>query len=257
MRDETRAARRSVLAGCAVRPALTSIQIIVSAPPVHRAFSRRSFPGRRATFWILGPWGRGHWSDPGTGRCLRAPRAAPDGQRLSRWRPTAERPEARVTRYGHQLTAAALARSLRSRRRAAGKRSPQSRRPPTRTSSSSNVLSRRRASLRELRPRALRHLRDRPRRRLRPQARGATRRARSRLLRATRRRLRLPRRVPSFPFPTGGAAAFASLVRNDVQGIGVALFDNGAAFGSDSRLGAIVDMGRLESWSTQPSEANF
>ena len=61
----------------------------------------------------------------------------------------------------------------------------------------------------------------------------------------------------TFQFPMGGAAAFASLVRNDVRGIGLDLFDNGAAFGSGSRLGAIVDMGRLADWSTQPSEPRF
>ncbi len=46
----------------------------------------------------------------------------------------------------------------------------------------------------------------------------------------------------TFEFETGEALAFYNALRNDVRGIALPLFDNGAAYGSARRLQGIVDM---------------
>jgi hypothetical protein len=49
----------------------------------------------------------------------------------------------------------------------------------------------------------------------------------------------------NFEFASPGALAFFSPVRNDVQGLGIPLFDNGDLFGSPGRLRGYVDMAAL------------
>lgn len=49
----------------------------------------------------------------------------------------------------------------------------------------------------------------------------------------------------TFDFPTGDAVAFYNPVRNDVSGIGQAVFDHSAAYGSAGRLQGYVDMAAL------------
>lgn len=50
----------------------------------------------------------------------------------------------------------------------------------------------------------------------------------------------------TFEFATGDAVAFYNPVRNDVSGIGQALFDHSAAYGSAGRLQGYVDMAALQ-----------
>jgi hypothetical protein len=50
----------------------------------------------------------------------------------------------------------------------------------------------------------------------------------------------------SFDFNLGGADAVYTSIRNDVQGIGLPLFNSSSAFGSQNKLRGIVDMGNLK-----------
>jgi subtilase family serine protease/flagellar hook assembly protein FlgD/WD40 repeat protein len=59
----------------------------------------------------------------------------------------------------------------------------------------------------------------------------------------------------NFEFETGPAIAFHNLVRNDVQGIGKPVVDNGDLFGSPGRLKGYVDMAALTRYTTQPLSA--
>jgi subtilase family serine protease/flagellar hook assembly protein FlgD len=66
----------------------------------------------------------------------------------------------------------------------------------------------------------------------------------------------------NFEFERSGATAFYLGVRNDVRGIGTALFDSGGAFGSANRLQGVIDMGpvaqyRREGFSVEPSDPRF
>jgi subtilase family serine protease/flagellar hook assembly protein FlgD/WD40 repeat protein len=56
----------------------------------------------------------------------------------------------------------------------------------------------------------------------------------------------------NFEFETGDAVAFHNLVRNDVQGIGKPIVDNGWLFGSPGRLRGYVDMAALTRYGSQP-----
>ena len=60
----------------------------------------------------------------------------------------------------------------------------------------------------------------------------------------------------TFPFDAGPAKAFAWVVRNDVEGIGLPQFDNGDQFGS-ARLQSYVDMTDLSSFATDPLDPAF
>lgn len=59
----------------------------------------------------------------------------------------------------------------------------------------------------------------------------------------------------NFEFETGPAIAFHNLVRNDVQGIGKPVVDNGDLFGSPGRLRGYIDMAALARYTTQPLSA--
>lgn len=62
----------------------------------------------------------------------------------------------------------------------------------------------------------------------------------------------------AFEFNTGDASAFANVIKNDVQGLGVPLFDSSSAFGSASgRLQNYIDMAALSRWEFNPSSANY
>ncbi len=56
----------------------------------------------------------------------------------------------------------------------------------------------------------------------------------------------------TFDFDKGGANAFFSSVRNEVQGIGLPIFNNASFYGSADRLRGIVDMGNMKSLSFAP-----
>ena len=58
--------------------------------------------------------------------------------------------------------------------------------------------------------------------------------------------------VTNFDFPRGDADAIYTGVRNDVQGIGVPIFDAGDLFGSPSRLQGVVDMGSISHYRQGP-----
>lgn len=58
----------------------------------------------------------------------------------------------------------------------------------------------------------------------------------------------------TFEFETGSALAFYNPVRNDVQGIGMAAFDHGAAFGSAARLQGYVDMAAVSRYAEAPGD---
>ena len=61
-----------------------------------------------------------------------------------------------------------------------------------------------------------------------------------------------------YTMPSEGAAkAFYLGVRNDTHGIGKDLFDNSAAFGSNSRLQGTIDMGDLTALASDPLDPNF
>ncbi len=62
----------------------------------------------------------------------------------------------------------------------------------------------------------------------------------------------------AFEFNSGDASAFASVIKNDVQGLGMPLYDSTAAFGSASgRLQNYIDMAALSRWEFNPSSANY
>src|SRR5689334_6934803 len=61
----------------------------------------------------------------------------------------------------------------------------------------------------------------------------------------------------TFPFDTHEAKAFCLPVLNDVQGIGMPLFDNSDLFGSRHKLQAYVDMAALAGWATDPLAPKF
>src|SRR5262245_66422027 len=56
----------------------------------------------------------------------------------------------------------------------------------------------------------------------------------------------------NFEFETGNAVAFYNLVRNDVQGIGKPVVDNGFLFGSPGRLKGYIDMAALARYGDAP-----
>ncbi len=56
----------------------------------------------------------------------------------------------------------------------------------------------------------------------------------------------------TFDFDKGGATAFFSSVRNEVQGIGLPIFNNASFYGSANRLRGIVDMGNMKNLSFAP-----
>lgn len=61
-----------------------------------------------------------------------------------------------------------------------------------------------------------------------------------------------------FEFETGQASAFANIIKNDVQGIGLAPHDNSAAFGSVSgRLHNYIDMAAVSRWELNPSSPGY
>jgi len=55
----------------------------------------------------------------------------------------------------------------------------------------------------------------------------------------------------------GDALAFHLGVRNDVEGIGLPLFDNSPLFGSDGRLQGYIDMAALSRYTTDPLDSRF
>jgi uncharacterized repeat protein (TIGR01451 family) len=61
----------------------------------------------------------------------------------------------------------------------------------------------------------------------------------------------------TFGFDTKEASAFCMPVANDVQGIGLPLFDNTDLFGSQHKLQAYVDMASLAGWATDPLAPGF
>ena len=56
----------------------------------------------------------------------------------------------------------------------------------------------------------------------------------------------------NFDFDRGGVIGFYSNVRNDVEGINLALIDNGDSFGSPQRLQGFVDMGPINQYRVEP-----
>ncbi len=61
-----------------------------------------------------------------------------------------------------------------------------------------------------------------------------------------------------FEFETGQALAFANIIKNDVQGIGLTPHDNSAAFGSASgRLHNYIDMAAVSRWELNPSSPGY
>jgi subtilase family serine protease/flagellar hook assembly protein FlgD len=61
----------------------------------------------------------------------------------------------------------------------------------------------------------------------------------------------------SFEFDTGEAEAFHLGVRNDIQGIGLPLYDSSDLFGSAGRLRGYVDMAALTRHATDPLDPDF
>lgn len=61
----------------------------------------------------------------------------------------------------------------------------------------------------------------------------------------------------TFDYDLGGAAAFHIGVRNDVEGIGLALFDQSDAFGSGGVLRGYIDMGPLDALESDPLDPDF
>jgi len=61
-----------------------------------------------------------------------------------------------------------------------------------------------------------------------------------------------------FEFDTGEAAAFANIIKNDTQGLGLPAFDSTAAFGSSSgRMHNYIDMAALSRWEFNPSSPRY
>ena len=61
----------------------------------------------------------------------------------------------------------------------------------------------------------------------------------------------------AFEFDSGDALAFHMGVKNEVQGIGVPVFDNSAEFGSDGKLQGYIDMAALERYQIDPLDPEF
>ncbi|GAB2191576.1 hypothetical protein MAH1_31840 [Sessilibacter sp. MAH1] len=61
----------------------------------------------------------------------------------------------------------------------------------------------------------------------------------------------------SFEYDTGDALAFHAGVRNDIQGLGIPLFDNSALYGSDGRLQSYIDMAALSRYEINPTQLAF
>ena len=61
----------------------------------------------------------------------------------------------------------------------------------------------------------------------------------------------------TFDFDKGGSAAFFSSVRNDVQGIGLPIFDNASFYGSVGTLRGIIDMGNIKDLSFAPGAPGY
>ncbi len=60
-----------------------------------------------------------------------------------------------------------------------------------------------------------------------------------------------------FPFDTAGAGAFHLVLRNDVSGIGLDVFDQSPLFGSEGVLRGYTDMARLADYETDPLAPGF
>ncbi|MDA8100354.1 MAG: Ig-like domain-containing protein, partial [Nitrospiraceae bacterium] len=61
----------------------------------------------------------------------------------------------------------------------------------------------------------------------------------------------------NYLLPTHGVKGFYHSIRNDVQGIGLPLFDNSADYGSNGRLAGITDMGNIIDKTTDPLDPDF
>lgn len=61
----------------------------------------------------------------------------------------------------------------------------------------------------------------------------------------------------AFSFEKGEAVAFATAVKNDVQGLGLPLFDHSDAFGSSGKLQTYIDMAALQDWDFNPLSPAF
>ena len=61
----------------------------------------------------------------------------------------------------------------------------------------------------------------------------------------------------TFEFDTGEALAFHLGVRNDVEGLGKQIFDNSAAFGSDSVLASYIDMASVDRYNLNPVSRHY
>ena len=61
----------------------------------------------------------------------------------------------------------------------------------------------------------------------------------------------------AFEFDTGDALAFHLGVQNDVEGIGVPIFDHSAEFGSDGKLQGYIDMAALSRYEVDPLNPDF
>jgi hypothetical protein len=57
-----------------------------------------------------------------------------------------------------------------------------------------------------------------------------------------------------FQYDNGLGVAHSFNLRNDIQGIGIPIFDRSPLFGSDSRLATIITMGTTSSWADDPHE---
>lgn len=57
-----------------------------------------------------------------------------------------------------------------------------------------------------------------------------------------------------FSYDNGLGVAHSFNVRNDIAGIGLKIFDRGAAYGSASRLSSIITMGNQNDWPSDPQE---
>jgi hypothetical protein len=57
-----------------------------------------------------------------------------------------------------------------------------------------------------------------------------------------------------FDYDNGLGVAHAFNIRNDIEGIGLPIFDRGPAFGSPARLATIITMGNSRSWPADPHE---
>lgn len=61
----------------------------------------------------------------------------------------------------------------------------------------------------------------------------------------------------TFEFDTGDALAFHMGLKNDVQGIGIPLYDNTSAFGSNGKLQGYIDMAALSRYNMEPLHPDF